>query len=80
MKDQYAKLIESLPIGIDIAISISCNVVCPSLKARYYFDFKLIDPSGKDYEAFKEVIKILDTKLDSLLRAIQTNSLKGFIC
>lgn len=41
MKDQYAKLIESLPSGIDIAISISCNVVCPSLKARYYFDFKL---------------------------------------
>lgn len=69
-----------MPSGIDITISISCNVVCPSLKARYYFDFKLIDPSGKDYEAFKEVIKTLDTKLDSLLRVIQTNSLKGFIC
>lgn len=80
MKDHYAKLIETLPKDIDIAISMGCDIACPSLKAKYYFDFNLIDPSGSDDKAFKEVIKTLDSKITNLLNAIKTHSLQGFIC
>ena len=80
MKDHYAKLIEALPKDINIAVSMGCNVACPSLKAEYFFDFALMDPSGSDDETFKQIIKILDSKLDALLHAIKTNSLKGFVC
>lgn len=39
-----------------------------------------MDPSGSDDETFKQIIKTLDSKLDALLHAIKTNSLKGFVC
>ena len=42
---------------INIAVSMGCNVACPSLKAEYFFDFALMDPSGSDDETFKQIIK-----------------------
>lgn len=80
MKDHYAKLIETLPNDIDIAVSMGCNVACPNLKTKYYYDFGLDDPSGNDDEIFKQTIKSLDSKLNTLLQSIKTNSLKDFIC
>lgn len=80
MTNHYAKLIEALPKDLDIAVSMGCNVACPSLKADYFLDFALEDPSGSDDESFKQIIKALDSKLDALLEAIMTNSLKGFVC
>ncbi|TEY02076.1 arsenate reductase ArsC [Campylobacter sp. US33a] len=80
MKKHYPKLINSLPKDLDIVVSMGCGVACPNLKSRYYFDFKLSDPSGSCDNEFKKIIQILDSKLTALLWTIKTNSLKGFAC
>ena len=60
--DQYPKLVEELP-AIDIVITMGCNVDCPYLPCRHREDWGLDDPSGKEDQAFLEVISKIETKL-----------------
>lgn len=54
----------------DIAISMGCDVGCPFV-GRAMDDWGLPDPTGKSDEAFVEVIKQIERKINSLkLRAL----------
>ena len=63
--DQYPKLVEELP-AIDIVITMGCNVDCPYLPCRHREDWGLDDPSGKEDQAFLEVISTIEAKLQDL--------------
>lgn len=67
--DQYPKLVEELP-AIDIVITMGCNVDCPYLPCRHREDWGLDDPSGKEDQAFLEVISKIETKLQALSKSL----------
>ncbi len=54
-KTQYNKKIEDIPQP-DVVIFMGCNVSCPYLKADYFENWGLDDPSGTDDETFKGII------------------------
>lgn len=59
---QYNKLLDKIP-NPDIVITMGCNVNCPTLPCEFREDWGLEDPSGKDDEEFRKVIKIIETKI-----------------
>lgn len=61
-KDQYSKLISDIPMP-DLAISMGCNVGCPFIGRVFDDNWGLEDPTGKDDEAFKEVIEEIQKRI-----------------
>lgn len=59
---QYSKLISDIP-NPDIAISMGCNVECPFIGRAFDDNWGLEDPTGKDDEDFKEIIKEIENKV-----------------
>lgn len=62
---QYSKLLSSLP-PVDVVVTMGCNVECPYLPCKHREDWGLDDPTGKDDEAFIEVIRQIDRNILSL--------------
>ena len=71
-KEQYSKLIQDMP-PIDIVITMGCNVHCPYLPCQYREDWGLEDPTGKEDQAFLEIMKIIEIKINDLAYRIQNN-------
>ena len=69
-KTQFSKLLYDIP-EVDIVVKMGCNVVCPYLPAEYTEDWGLDDPTGKDDEEFKNVIKIIEEKIMILKQKIE---------
>ncbi len=61
----HSKLIDEIPEP-DIAISMGCDVGCPFVGRPFDDNWGLPDPTGKDDEAFKEVIAEIECKLKML--------------
>ncbi len=77
IKDKFeSKLIDTLP-DLDIAITMGCNVSCPTLDALYKEDFNLDDPSGLDDIIFDLTADIIELKLELLVRKIKNNEIFG---
>ena len=81
LKDEYnitgdfsSKLINTLP-KLDIVITMGCNVNCPTLPSKYRYDFDIDDPSGMDEFIFKLTAKIIELKIDILVRDIKNNKI-----
>ncbi|MCV3425700.1 arsenate reductase ArsC [Campylobacter lari] len=70
-----AKGFDSLPKDLDIVVGMGCGVACPSVGARYHFDFGLEDPSGFEDEDFIKVVESLELKLKELLEKITQGEL-----
>jgi arsenate reductase len=66
---QHSKLIDDLP-GVDIVVTMGCNVQCPFLPAKHREDWGLDDPSGKEDAAFLETIRLIEEKLKSLAERV----------
>ena len=64
-KTQHPKLINDIP-DVDIAISMGCNVGCPSIGKEFDDNWMLDDPSGKNDEEFIKVIKQIEIKIKEL--------------
>ncbi len=73
-KEQYPKLLAELP-GIDIVITMGCNVQCPALPCRYREDWGLEDPSGKEDEEFIVVAKKIEEHIKELAARIKNKEL-----
>lgn len=73
-KEQYPKLLDELP-GIDIVITMGCNVQCPALPCRYREDWGLEDPSGKEDEEFIVVAKKIEEHIKELAARIKNKEL-----
>ncbi len=59
---QFNKTIYDIPAP-DIVIFMGCNVSCPSLSSNYSENWGLDDPSGKDDDEFKLIIKEIHEKV-----------------
>ena len=67
-KTQYSKLISDIPIP-DVVISMGCNVVCPNVPSKYFEDWGLEDPSGKEDIYFEKTIQLIE---ENIMKLIQT--------
>lgn len=62
---QHSKLIDEIP-DPDVAISMGCDVGCPFIGRPFDDDWGLMDPTGKDDEIFKDVIREIEKKVKEL--------------
>ncbi len=69
-ESQRPKLLEELP-AVDIVITMGCGVQCPTLPCKHREDWLLEDPTGKNDEAFLEIIRSIEQKLMSLADRIE---------
>ncbi|MBR4866532.1 MAG: GNAT family N-acetyltransferase [Clostridia bacterium] len=72
-KTQYSKLLSEIPTP-DIAISMGCNVTCPSLGRPFDDDWGLPDPTGKSDEEFLKIISAIEARILSLKARLQEKS------
>jgi arsenate reductase len=68
-KDQRSKLIFDIP-DPDVVIKMGCNVTCPPIEGAYEEDWGLDDPTGKEDDAFMELINIIEKKILELKEKI----------
>lgn len=64
-KSQYSKKITEIPEP-DLAISMGCGVKCPFIARGFDYDWGLDDPTGKDDDFFKKIIKEIEKRVLSL--------------
>ena len=62
---QHSKLISEIP-DPDIAISMGCNVKCPFIGRPFDDNWGLQDPTGRNDETFKIVIKEIEADIINL--------------
>lgn len=74
-KTQHSKLLEELPEGIDVVVTMGCNVECPYLPSKHREDWGLDDPSGKDDEEFIKTAKTIEKMILDLKMRIENNTL-----
>ena len=68
-KDQRSKLIFDIP-DPDVIIKMGCNVTCPPIEGAYEEDWGLDDPTGKEDDAFIELINRIEKKILELKEKI----------
>lgn len=59
---QFSKLASQIPEP-DIAVSMGCNVGCPYIGRSFDEDWGLEDPTGKDDEEFKVIIREIEKNI-----------------
>lgn len=69
-KEQYSKLYDDIPKP-DILISMGCNVSCPVLYDKFYDNWQLEDPTGKDDEQFKKIIFKIEENIKKLIEKLK---------
>lgn len=62
---QYSKRLEDIPL-VDVVVTMGCNVQCPLLPCRHREDWGLDDPTGKEDEAFIEIINAIAENVEML--------------
>ncbi|MEE1227946.1 MAG: arsenate reductase ArsC [Lachnospiraceae bacterium] len=62
---QHNKLIRDIPEP-DLVISMGCDVGCPYIGRPFDDNWELEDPTGKDDETFRTVIRQIEKKLKTL--------------
>lgn len=68
-QNQRCKALEELP-PVDMAVTMGCNVQCPSLPCTRREDWGLPDPSGRPDEDFRIVIAEIASRIKDLRRRI----------
>ena len=59
---QHSKLLSDIP-PVDVVITMGCNVHCPMLPCSRREDWGLDDPTGKDDETYKAIIKRIEERI-----------------
>lgn len=67
---QYSKLVSDISKP-DIAISMGCNVGCPSIGRPFDYNWGLDDPTGKSDEEFVKIIKEIEAKILQLKKKLE---------
>jgi len=71
MSDHRPKLLEDIPLEVDILISMGCGVVCPFVLCKYEEDWEIEDPSGGPIEDFRVTRDILKERVLNLVEDIK---------
>lgn len=69
-----SKLIDKLP-KLDIVVTMGCNVDWPYLTSKYRCDFGIDDPSGMSEQIFNLTAKIIELKIDILVRDLENGKI-----
>lgn len=75
MSHASSKLLDELPEGIDILITMGCGVECPFVPCSHREDWGLDDPSGGPKEGFEETRDLIKEKVIALIDRIQKGEL-----
>lgn len=70
------KLLTDIPEGIDILITMGCNVVCPFIPNQHMEDWGLDDPSGGPKEEFEKTRDIIKEKVQELVKRVKSGEIK----
>lgn len=73
---QYPKLLSEIPAQVDLAITMGCDVACPSLIATHKTDWALDDPSDLGIEAFRTIRDAIVEKVLDLKASISFESME----
>jgi arsenate reductase len=71
MSDASSKLLDKLPDGIDILITMGCGVECPFVSCKHREDWGLEDPSGGPKSGFEATRDIIKAKVEELIERIK---------
>jgi len=71
MSGHLPKLLEDIPLEVDILISMGCGVVCPYVICKYEEDWGIEDPSGGPIEDFRVTRDILKKRILNLIEGIK---------
>lgn len=74
-KTQSSKLIDDLPLDIDVLVTMGCNVSCPALPCQHREDWGLDDPSGQSDDVFLRIIERIKENILSLKSRIESNEI-----
>lgn len=64
-KTQFSKTFDQIPAP-DVAISMGCDVGCPYIGRDFDENWGLPDPTGRDDDFFRSVIRQIDEKVRNL--------------
>lgn len=72
---QSSKLIDDLPLDIDVLVTMGCNVSCPALPCQHREDWGLDDPTGQSDAFFLSIIERIKENILSLKSRIESNEI-----
>ncbi|BCR36490.1 arsenate reductase ArsC [Mariniplasma anaerobium] len=71
MSHARSKLLDDIPVEIDILIVMGCNAECPSVNAKFREDWGLDDPSGGPKSGFEHTRDLIEEKVKDLIFRIK---------
>jgi arsenate reductase (thioredoxin) len=71
---QHPKLLSALP-PVDIAVTMGCNVVCPSLPSKRHIGWHIDDPTGKGMDTFRSTAREIERCIRELAEQINSSEL-----
>jgi arsenate reductase len=77
MRHASSKLLDKLPDGIDILITMGCGVECPFVVCKHREDWGLDDPSGGPKEGFEITRDLIKDKVVELIERIKRGEFDG---
>jgi arsenate reductase len=77
MSHASSKLLDELPEGINILITMGCGVECPFVVCDHREDWGLDDPSGGPKSAFENTRNLIKVKVVELIERIKSGEFDG---
>jgi arsenate reductase len=77
MSQASSKLLDKLPDGIDILITMGCGVECPFVVCKHREDWGLDDPSGGPKSGFEVTRDLIKNKVVDLIERIKRGEFDG---
>jgi len=71
MSKAESKLLDKLPTGINLLITMGCGVECPFVPCDHREDWGIDDPSGGPKSSFEETRDIIKSKVLKLINRIE---------
>jgi arsenate reductase len=78
VSSHYPKYIDEIPNGVDILITMGCEVECPYIPAKLREDWGIDDPIGKPVEEYRRIRDIIEGKVKNMISYIKNNKEKFF--
>jgi protein-tyrosine-phosphatase len=67
----HSKSLADLPdVEFDVAVTMGCGDACPLVRARWREDWNIPDPRDMPPDQFREVRKLIEVKVQELLRRL----------
>ena len=60
------------PIEMDYLITMGCEETCPAVLSKKIIEWKIPDPKGKSIDVFREVRDLIENKVRTLLKEMES--------